>query len=68
MITASRVRDTRKPVTSRSAVAQAQKARETLATAKATLEASGDQYAASLLGPHIKALTAQIAAHYQTRS
>lgn len=64
-VTASRVLDTRKPITSRSGVSKAQKARETLATAQAILEASGHSTAAWQLRAPIEELTREIAVYYE---
>ena len=70
MITKSRVRDTRKPITSRSALDQAAKTRDTLQTAQAILRASsGDEItnevAAMTIQREINRLTAEIRAYYE---
>lgn len=65
MITASRVRDTRKKITSRSALHQAAKARDTLQTAQAILQASGSpQYAIDAIGRDVACLTEAIRDYY----
>jgi hypothetical protein len=69
MITRSRVVNTAKPITSRTGVDRAMKARETLATAQAILRAStdGPNYAADAIQPNIDQLSAQIADYYRRR-
>lgn len=64
MTTTSRVRDTRKPITSRSGVNQAHKTLDTLATAAAILRASGDDTASDALTPAIARLGREIRSYY----
>lgn len=64
MTTASRVRDTRKPITSRTALHQADKTRDTLTTAVAILRASGNDAAADRITPDIVRLNLAIRAYY----
>lgn len=69
MITASRVVNTAQPITSRTGVNRATKARETLATAQAILRAStaGPNLAADAIQPSIDQLTSHIADYYRNR-
>lgn len=64
MTTTSRVRDTRKPITSRTALHQAEKARDTLQTAQAILRNSGGDFPADLITPNIADLNREIRAYY----
>ena len=64
-LTASRVRDTRKPINSRSALYQADKTRSTLQTAQAILRNSGNDYAADLITRNIADLNREIRDYYQ---
>lgn len=63
-VTASRVTDTRKPITSRTGADRATKARETLATAQAILIESGQDILADALTPQIERLHREIAVYY----
>lgn len=63
-VTNSRVADARKPITSRSGANRAIKARETLATAQAILEASGHSTAAWQLRAPLREITEQLHAYY----
>lgn len=65
-ITNSRVRDTRKPIRSRSALFQASKTLDTLQTAQAILRVSDSpQYVLDALQRDINQLTHEIRAYYQ---
>lgn len=64
-VTASRVVDTRKPITSRTGASRAQKARQTLYTAMTILRTSGSDYAADLVTRDIVALNQQLKAYYE---
>ena len=69
MITASRVVNTAQPITSRTGVNRATKARETLATAQAILRAStaGPNLTADAIQPSIDQLSGHIADYYRNR-
>lgn len=68
MTTASRVRDTRKPITSRTALHQADKTRDTLQTAVAILRQSGNDAAADRITPDIVNLNREISIYFKRRS
>lgn len=63
-ITASHVADVGRPITSRSGVNRASKTRQTLATARAILIASGEFEGAKALDRPIDTLSARIRAYY----
>ncbi|QWY84436.1 hypothetical protein SEA_KNOCKER_95 [Mycobacterium phage Knocker] len=64
-VTSSRVTNTARPITSRTACERAVKARVTLATAREIMRASGDHDADDVLGRHIAALSREIAVWYK---
>lgn len=63
-VTTSRVIDIRKPITSRTGVDRATKARDTLATAQAILLASGQDLLADALTSQIERLNREIVVYY----
>jgi hypothetical protein len=65
-VTASRVSNTQKPITSRTGLNRATKARETLATAQAILLRSEGHHVADAIQPYIDQLSHQIANYYRS--